>query len=124
MMVAVAAFAVYLATWRFFFSSRGRHTRSLRDWSSDVCSSDLVFSVCGTVMLKNSLMFLVAQRGIRDRRRSLPELRGYRTPTPARPAPAPPESRAGSRAAPRSEERRVGQEGVSRAGTCPRRRAA
>src|SRR5690349_22086208 len=27
---------------RFFFSSRRRHTRSLRDWSSDVCSSDLV----------------------------------------------------------------------------------
>src|SRR5438874_6330871 len=26
---------------RFFFSSRRRHTRSLRDWSSDVCSSDL-----------------------------------------------------------------------------------
>src|SRR6266496_1087945 len=25
----------------FFFSSRRRHTRSLRDWSSDVCSSDL-----------------------------------------------------------------------------------
>src|SRR5204862_5098586 len=25
----------------FFFSSRSRHTRSLRDWSSDVCSSDL-----------------------------------------------------------------------------------
>src|SRR5207249_6103328 len=25
----------------FFFSSRGRHTRSKRDWSSDVCSSDL-----------------------------------------------------------------------------------
>src|SRR5204862_5548843 len=24
-----------------FFSSRRRHTRSLRDWSSDVCSSDL-----------------------------------------------------------------------------------
>src|SRR6267378_6706128 len=24
----------------FFFSSRRRHTRSLRDWSSDVCSSD------------------------------------------------------------------------------------
>src|SRR5438874_6306840 len=23
----------------FFFSSRRRHTRSLRDWSSDVCSS-------------------------------------------------------------------------------------
>src|SRR6266403_5389043 len=26
----------------FFFSSRRRHTRSLRDWSSDVCSSDLL----------------------------------------------------------------------------------
>src|SRR6266496_3313519 len=25
----------------FFLSSRRRHTRSLRDWSSDVCSSDL-----------------------------------------------------------------------------------
>src|SRR5207249_9585868 len=24
----------------FFFSSRRRHTRSKRDWSSDVCSSD------------------------------------------------------------------------------------
>src|SRR5206468_5155383 len=26
-----------------FFSSRRRHTRSDRDWSSDVCSSDLLF---------------------------------------------------------------------------------
>src|SRR2546428_135702 len=25
---------------QFFFSSRRRHTRSDRDWSSDVCSSD------------------------------------------------------------------------------------
>src|SRR5260221_10591306 len=29
----------------FFFSSRRRHTRSLCDWSSDVCSSDLGRSV-------------------------------------------------------------------------------
>src|SRR5256884_5647195 len=29
----------------FFFSSRRRHTRCSRDWSSDVCSSDL-FVVC------------------------------------------------------------------------------
>src|SRR5699024_3689657 len=28
----------------FFFSSRRRHTRSKRDWSSDVCSSDLPYS--------------------------------------------------------------------------------
>src|SRR5439155_9675932 len=27
---------------QFFFSSRRRHTRWPRDWSSDVCSSDLV----------------------------------------------------------------------------------
>src|SRR3712207_7527560 len=27
----------------FFFSSRRRHTRYWRDWSSDVCSSDLPF---------------------------------------------------------------------------------
>src|SRR5260221_7273007 len=29
----------------FLFSSRRRHTRSLCDWSSDVCSSDLAFCV-------------------------------------------------------------------------------
>src|SRR2546422_907222 len=29
-------------TFFFFFSSRRRHTRCSRDWSSDVCSSDLV----------------------------------------------------------------------------------
>src|SRR5215510_7135731 len=31
----------------FFFSSRRRHTRWPRDWSSDVCSSDLMLSVAG-----------------------------------------------------------------------------
>src|SRR6266511_5258419 len=30
----------------FFFSSRGRHTRFSRDWSSDVCSSDLRGGAC------------------------------------------------------------------------------
>src|SRR5204862_3687202 len=29
----------------FFFSSRSRHTSSLRDWSSDVCSSALVRAI-------------------------------------------------------------------------------
>src|SRR5690554_7321735 len=33
----------------FFFSSRRRHTRCGRDWSSDVCSSDL-FSFYSQVM--------------------------------------------------------------------------
>src|SRR5439155_14136069 len=31
----------------FFFSSRRRHTRWPRDWSSDVCSSDLEASLRG-----------------------------------------------------------------------------
>src|SRR5206468_9635966 len=31
----------HVCNYAFFFSSRRRHTRSDRDWSSDVCSSDL-----------------------------------------------------------------------------------
>src|SRR5207302_8070692 len=35
-------FSLYsLLIFFFFFSSRRRHTRFSRDWSSDVCSSDL-----------------------------------------------------------------------------------
>src|SRR5215217_7567375 len=34
-----------LLTLFFFFSSRRRHTRYWRDWSSDVCSSDLARNV-------------------------------------------------------------------------------
>src|SRR5947209_1239539 len=37
----------------FFFSSRRRHTRYWRDWSSDVCSSDLVAD--GQVQIKRML---------------------------------------------------------------------
>src|SRR2546429_4147139 len=44
---------------RFFFSSRGRHTRCSRDWSSDVCSSDLVPSPRVTF-----LNFLASHDGI------------------------------------------------------------
>src|SRR5690606_39546265 len=32
---------IYIIYFTFFFSSRRRHTRFSRDWSSDVCSSDL-----------------------------------------------------------------------------------
>src|SRR5699024_11840066 len=35
---------LFLFFFFFFFSSRRRHTRSKRDWSSDVCSSDLVLN--------------------------------------------------------------------------------
>src|SRR5438046_9545139 len=36
---------IYVCYCFFFFSSRRRHTRLVSDWSSDVCSSDLVESV-------------------------------------------------------------------------------
>src|SRR5258707_11656339 len=45
----------------FFFSSRRRHTRYWRDWSSDVCSSDLhrelyrIFSVGDVVVVELAL---------------------------------------------------------------------
>src|SRR5699024_8757715 len=41
--------SVQLLVFSFFFSSRRRHTRSKRDWSSDVCSSDLTDSNLSTV---------------------------------------------------------------------------
>src|SRR5690606_40036490 len=33
--------SIFILCFLFFFSSRRRHTRFSRDWSSDVCSSDL-----------------------------------------------------------------------------------
>src|SRR5437016_11652535 len=33
---------IFFTIFFFFFSSRRRHTRLVSDWSSDVCSSDLV----------------------------------------------------------------------------------
>src|SRR2546429_4809678 len=35
----------------FFFSSRRRHTRCSRDWSSDVCSSDLMDNGSGSALV-------------------------------------------------------------------------
>src|SRR6266513_5207255 len=42
MIVFLSCSHIICITVFFFFSSRRRHTRSKRDWSSDVCSSDLV----------------------------------------------------------------------------------
>src|SRR5439155_3149517 len=41
--------SVWLVFYFFFFSSRRRHTRWPRDWSSDVCSSDLPTDATSTV---------------------------------------------------------------------------
>src|SRR5437879_7455972 len=39
----------------FFFSSRRRHTRYIGDWSSDVCSSDLM-AVANRIMLMGGIV--------------------------------------------------------------------
>src|SRR5256885_13269780 len=54
----------------FFFSSRRRHTRLQGDWSSDVCSSDLVFEEAAMVVpfllfvLRVKLQRIAAKLGI------------------------------------------------------------
>src|SRR3989454_7850378 len=50
----------------FFFSSRRRHTRLQGDWSSDVCSSDLLYR---KMRVLDVLVFLGEMKGI-DRRRA------------------------------------------------------
>src|SRR3712207_4121737 len=44
----------------FFFSSRRRHTRYWRDWSSDVCSSDLKASGDPDFDYNNSILYLIS----------------------------------------------------------------
>src|SRR2546421_6042022 len=90
----------------FFFSSRRRHTRSDRDWSSDVCSSDLyeiidcvdyaanrvVFSIENTKRNKDSIC-VFSKRRRKTKRHTLKPIRMLFI---------------------RSEERRVGKECRSR----------
>src|SRR5690606_39351370 len=46
-----------------FFSSRRRHTRFSRDWSSDVCSSDLIaMQPDALIMSDPGLIMLVRER--------------------------------------------------------------
>src|SRR2546429_7254444 len=49
----------------FFFSSRRRHTRCSRDWSSDVCSSDL--------SIRNVDVFVVGQTAPEQMRKEMVE---------------------------------------------------
>src|SRR2546421_7043018 len=56
----------------FFFSSRRRHTRSDRDWSSDVCSSDLFgksASEIASISLTRRPPQLPASAGLRSEER-------------------------------------------------------
>src|SRR5438093_2605324 len=42
LLCCILCFDCYVFFLFFFFSSRRRHTRLVSDWSSDVCSSDLI----------------------------------------------------------------------------------
>src|SRR2546421_12945785 len=60
----------------FFFSSRRRHTRSDRDWSSDVCSSDLrqILDPEGKIELAlglEPLLLVLREHRVGDRQRVL-----------------------------------------------------
>src|SRR5206468_8830798 len=46
----------------FFFSSRRRHTRSDRDWSSDVCSSDLTAVRPDGTVIEDEVRRLIVRR--------------------------------------------------------------
>src|SRR6266511_1074016 len=56
----------YLIFFFFFFSSRRRHTRFSRDWSSDVCSSDLG-GMCSHPAAALDLLGVDATRSFRGR---------------------------------------------------------
>src|SRR5437762_6549856 len=53
-----------LARVLFFFSSRRRHTRYIGDWSSDVCSSDLVESLIPVAYLIAAVTFILGLKGL------------------------------------------------------------
>src|SRR5690625_7168195 len=84
----------------FFFSSRRRHTRWPRDWSSDVCSSDLPAAAEHATRASPhpGASILLLREVLDERAHQGPE----------------PEALRGQHLQARSEERRVGKEGRSR----------
>src|SRR5690625_6192308 len=89
----------------FFFSSRRRHTRWPRDWSSDVCSSDLARRVAAAEDVQRHVGAL-ARMGVHPRQQRLAAQVGAELGDVVG---------EGVRG-PRSEERRVGREWGGRGG--------
>src|SRR5438067_10537036 len=107
--IFLLVFLCFLLYVFFFFSSRRRHTRSKRDWSSDVCSSDLselphiVIRVLANESARHHVELLLDHLGDLargERIAELPVVLGDRLVPPRQ----------------RSEERRVGKECRSRWG--------
>src|SRR5690554_7890876 len=82
----------------FFFSSRRRHTRCGRDWSSDVCSSDLLPDFMEVRPLLIDMLRFMERKAPEATVREVAEVLGARLKNL------------------RSEERRVGKECRSRWG--------
>src|SRR5204863_3555698 len=93
---------------------RRRHTRSLRDWSSDVCSSDLFFwgeSGCSMCAGGNGDCGEPGERCVSTTNRNFENRQGPKVRTHlASPETAAATAIAGHIADVRSEERRVGKE--------------
>src|SRR5207245_7294697 len=98
---------LYLLFFFFFFSSRRRHTRCYRDWSSDVCSSDLGFwfepPIPETVAFVTHGRFPITSSEPRMPASSASQAWTKKSCWPTN----------------RSEERRVGKEGRSGGGRAP-----
>src|SRR5699024_11225455 len=99
-----------------FFSSRRRHTRSKRDWSSDVCSSDLFLHHIDNQIIRAvvdtdylSLIYIIARFNQKDSAvlQTFQRITGYLTLF---------QSDKRTAGAARSEERRVGKECGCRCG--------
>src|SRR5436853_1155324 len=105
--VAVYVTVVSVFVIFFFFSSRRRHTRCLSDWSSDVCSSDLILERHHEDSPAFLRVGILGRELIRDHLQlgfGLPEGNaGFQTT-----------KHVDVMRAPRSEERRVGKECRSR----------
>src|SRR5437867_7879087 len=94
--------SLYCVCFLFFFSSRRRHTRSYGDWSSDVCSSDLLGRAAGHRIWATSRSEAKQERALElGADQVFPA--GSRLP-----------ERVDAVMETRSEERRVGKEGRSR----------
>src|SRR5690606_39827865 len=94
----------------FFFSSRRRHTRFSRDWSSDVCSSDL-FLQAAAVRQAGQWVMLGKIVDVSLRAGLFGDVGGGAPETEVR---AVEQDRTRRQAIMRSEERRVGKECRSR----------